>query len=101
MVTKLKAQIIAKPRRRTGETVNPKHAEGHERIAKQNLQGLHWNYQVENLEELRSQARRRLAREGIKQTIGSGSSRISRRIEDIVEEDSAPISICENLKIYV
>ena len=53
------------------------------------------------LEELESQARRRLAREEPQQTIGSGSSRISRRIEDIVEEDSAPISICENLKIYV
>ena len=51
--------------------------------------------------ELQGQARHRLAREGLQQTFGSGSSRISRRIEDIVEEDSAPISICENLKIYV
>ena len=39
------------------------------------------------LEELQSQARRRLAREGPQQTIGSGSSRISRRRKDIDEED--------------
>ena len=53
------------------------------------------------LEELQSQARRRLAREGPQQTIGSGSSRISRRRKILMKKISTPINICENLKIYV